>query len=78
MNAIEALLKERGLRPVDLARLLGYSKSHISHLASGNKPIRRPTAIKIYRTTGMKVGPIAGLSDSDIDVLERFLVGKAA
>lgn len=74
MNAIEKLLNDRALKPIELARLIGCSRSHISHLRSGNKTLHRPMAIAIYRKIGAKIGPIADLSDSDIEVLERVLV----
>lgn len=76
MNAIELFLKRQNLRPVELARMIGRSRSHISHLLADRRSLGKPAAIAIYRTTGEKLGPIAGLSDSDIEVLER--VGGAA
>lgn len=76
MNAIETLLKRHKLKPVELARMIGRSRSHISHLLADRRSLGRPAAIAIYRQTGEKLGPIADLSDSDIEVLER--VGGAA
>lgn len=71
MNAIEMFLKRHDLKPVELARMIGRSRSHISHLLADRRALGRPAAIAIYRKTGEKLGPIADLSDSDIEVLER-------
>jgi hypothetical protein len=52
-------------------REAGVSEGYSHDLARGNRRPSRPLAIKIYRKTGIKLGPIAGVADADIEVLER-------
>lgn len=52
-------------------REAGVSEGYSHDLARGKRRPSKPLAIKIYRTTGLKLGPISGLPDTDIDVLER-------
>lgn len=69
---LSELLAAEAIKPVELARRVGCSKSHLSHVLAGRKALGRPLAIRIWRETGRKVGPIAGASDAEIAVLERF------
>ncbi len=77
MVDLEALLASESLTAAELARIIGKSRSHLSHVKAGRRSLGRPAAIAIFRKTGQKLGPIANLSDSDIDVLERISVGAA-
>jgi plasmid maintenance system antidote protein VapI len=72
MNALAHLLQDKGLTAAELARRIDRKKSYLSHVIAGRKKLGRPTAIAIYRETAVKIGPIANMSDSDIDVLERL------
>lgn len=59
-------------KPTVLARSAGISVPYASQILNG---LRTPTpalAIRIYRKTGMKLPPIAGATDAEIEVLERF------
>lgn len=52
-----------------LARALGCDKSYINRaVAKGLKPA---LAIRIYRTTGHKLGPIEDATPKQIDAIER-------
>lgn len=64
-------------KPSELAKEAGISVPFASQVIGGVKPLPRALAIKIYRWKGLKLGPIAEASDTDIDVLERF-EGRAA
>lgn len=52
--------------------MAGISKSYASEILSAARTPSRPLAITIFRRTGRKFGPIAGLSDEDIATLERI------
>lgn len=60
------------LRPAALGRAVGISKTHASHVINGIKPPTKALAIRIFRATGHKLGPIADASDAEIAILERF------
>lgn len=48
----------------------GVKKSHAYALASGNPGVG--AAIRAFRRTGIKLGPIEHATDDEIAVLERF------
>lgn len=60
------------LKATPLSVAVGISKVHASHVIRGIKTPSKDLAIRIYRATGEKLGPIAGATDEDIAVLERF------
>lgn len=57
--------------PTDLSVRAGISKGYASDLLAGNKKPAAPLAVRIFRATGVKLGPCADLSDAEIDVLEK-------
>lgn len=62
-------------KPKPLAELLGISVPYAYALlkeGDGSRPWTVPLAIRAYRKTGCKIGPIADATDEQIDVLERF------
>lgn len=54
----------------------GIPKSHAYQIANG--PTSVAVAIRTYRRTKIKVGPIADASDEEIEILEKFHAGAAA
>lgn len=52
-------------------RQAGVSEGYSHDLARGNRRPSLSLAIRIFRTTGLKLGPIANAADTDIEVLER-------
>jgi DNA-binding transcriptional regulator YdaS (Cro superfamily) len=60
------------LKPTRLAEALGISLPYASQLLGGTRPITTPLAVRIYRATGHKLGPISQATDAEIDVVERF------
>jgi transcriptional regulator with XRE-family HTH domain len=71
------------ITPTKLAEAAGISVPYASMILSDsddpNKKRVPPLAlaIKIFRTTGLKTGPIAAASDDDIEVMAR-VYGEAA
>ncbi len=60
------------LTPSKLAEAINCSQPYASQVLSGARPPRTPLAIRIWRATGHKLGPIANATDEEIGVLERF------
>ena len=56
----------------DLAAKASISKSYASEILSGDRKPSRPLAIHIFRTTGWRHDLIGGLSDEDMETLERI------
>lgn len=63
---------EREPSPSEFAAATGISIPYASQLLNNKRQPSRPLAISIYRKTGRKLGPIADLSEEDIDTLERI------
>lgn len=60
-------------KPLSLAQRLmraGVAKSHAYQLATGSPSVT--VAIRTFRRTGIKIGPISEASDAEIAVLEKF------
>lgn len=72
MTTLAQLLEAKRMTAAELARRIGRSKSHLSHVLANRKTLSRNTAIAIYRETGEKLGPLAALSDADVEVLARI------
>jgi len=60
------------LKPTAFARTVGISVPYASQILRGLKTPTHALAIRIYRATGRKMPPIEGVSDAEIEVLERF------
>lgn len=59
-------------KPTVLSDMLGISVPYASQLLGGSREWTRALAIKAYRASGVKIGPIAEATDDEINVLERF------
>lgn len=61
----------KGWSQSDLARALGLrSKGYICEIEGGAAPSLR-VAVGIYRELGVKIGPISGLTDREVAILEK-------
>jgi transcriptional regulator with XRE-family HTH domain len=58
-------------RVKDVASVVGISTTYASDILSGKQRPSRAVAIRILRCTGWRHDCLAGLSDTEIDVLER-------
>lgn len=63
---------EDTLTPTDLAKAADISLPYASQLLGGKRPWPVLLAIKAFRTTGRRFGPIVAASDDEIEVLARF------
>jgi hypothetical protein len=60
------------ITPTELQVRAGISKGYASDLLAGNKTPSPAKALHIMRTTGLKLGPIANLTDDEIALLEKM------
>lgn len=60
------------ITPTELQVRAGISKGYASDLLAGNKKPSPTMALRIFKATGVKLGPIAGLSEPEIAVLEKM------
>lgn len=49
---------------------MGISESYASQLANAKRKPSQPLALRIYRETKIKLGPIAAATDAEIAMLE--------
>lgn len=55
----------------ELAARLGKSRSYVSKILSGKRNPALPLALNIYRHAGLKLGPLADKTDSEIETLRQ-------
>lgn len=75
LASVFAKCKDEGmddLTPTSLSKTLGISISYASLILSGQREMPRDMAIRLYRATGMKCGPVTGATDAEIETLANF------
>lgn len=70
-------MTETVLSPTELRRAVGISMSYASELLKGTHTPGDGLAVRIWQTTGLKLGKLKGRSDSDVAMLAQFLAGAA-
>jgi len=60
------------LTPTAMANRVGISVPYASQLLSGRRVPSRALAVRIWRGTGQKLGPLTHVEDADIEALERI------
>lgn len=63
-------MRTHTLKAADL-QALGISKPYAHQIVRGDKPSVK-MALRILRGTGVKLGPLSGLTDEEIAVLEKM------
>lgn len=51
---------------------IGVAKSYASEIARGKRKPSLPYALRIFRKTGLRLGPLKDLSTSDIETVARI------
>jgi hypothetical protein len=52
---------------------LKCSYSYASKMLNGHRPITIPVALRVFRQSGVLVGPLSDATETEIDVLEKYL-----
>lgn len=60
------------ITPKEFSEATGVGSAFASLVLAGKRKMPRRLAIKVYRSTGKKLGPIADATDAEIAVLEKF------
>lgn len=58
-------------------RNIGVNRSYAWQICHGRRVPSQVLAVRIYRETGLRFGPVLGLTDEQIDVLETIHGGYA-
>jgi hypothetical protein len=69
---VATFIKNSGLSDHQLAARYGFDRSYWAHVRLGDRPLSKRMALAIWRRDQEKVGPLAGISDSDVAVLDRL------
>lgn len=51
---------------------IGVANGYAYDIANGKRAPSQKLAVRIFRSTGLKLGPVADLSDAEIAVLEKM------
>jgi hypothetical protein len=73
---LKEFLATGAAKPADLARDVGCHRSYITRAAQADT-LSLGAAVKIWRARAVKIGPLSGLADHEVEVLARFS-GEAA
>lgn len=72
------LTRPDALAIAEKLRAIGISESYASQLSRSVRSPSQALAIRIFRETGIKLGPIAGASKAEIEALDRMLSRRVA
>jgi transcriptional regulator with XRE-family HTH domain len=61
------------IRPTDLAEKLQISTPYASQLLSGARVPKLELALDMFKRSGVKLGPLKGKSDEEIETLRKAL-----
>lgn len=59
VSQLAELAKADPDRQSGFARRIGVSKSYLSHVLNGRKPLGPSLAVKVFNATGHKIGPLS-------------------
>ncbi len=59
------------MTPTELSKASGISVPYASQILSGRKTPSLAIALKVYATTGLQLGPLAGLNRRDIEGVRK-------
>jgi len=68
-----AAFKGCPLSSVALCKLLGHDASYMSQMRNGYRPITLDVAVRLWKITGDKIGPLLPASDAEAEILHRYV-----
>lgn len=68
---------QTSLKPTKVAAAVSISVPYASQILAGRRQPSTGVAVRIFREFGVKLGPIANASESDIAALERIEAARA-
>lgn len=77
-NPLQAWLDERDISKVELARRVGCSDAHISRICNDDPRVSPDLAVRIFRETGVRIGPLKGASAREAEIVAKVLSSGAA
>lgn len=69
--------KMGGLSDDQIASAVGCSRTYVTLMRLGRKPISLEFAVNLYAKTGSQIGPIASATQHELSVLMRFVLADA-
>jgi plasmid maintenance system antidote protein VapI len=68
----QQFVSRNNLTHAAVGRRIGKSRSYLTRVCHGDRPMTRALALKIWDSFGVKVEPIANATDAELKVLARF------
>ena len=72
-NPLQVWLFENDVTKVELARRVGCSDAHINRICNDDPRVSADLAVRIFRETGVRIGPLRHASDEDAEAVARVL-----
>ena len=77
-NTLLDWLSAHDMSKEELGRQVGCSGVHVGRIIKADPPVSQTLALKIFDVTGIRIGPLAGISESEIAVVRRLSGAPAA
>lgn len=76
-NPLQAWLDETGSKVSDLAKRVSCSDVHIYRICNDDPRVSTELAVRIFRETGVRVGPLRNVEDAEVEIIARTLPATA-
>jgi transcriptional regulator with XRE-family HTH domain len=64
-------MAREGVKDAELAAEFGIARSYVTRIRNGGRQPGMALALRIHRKIGLKLGPLAGATKSEIAAVER-------
>lgn len=76
-NPLQAWLARGGISKVAFAKRVDCSDAHINRICKGDLRVSTELAVRIFRESGIRVGPLRNATAKDAAVVARVLSEEA-
>lgn len=75
---LQTWLDDNGVTMNELGKRVGCSGVHIGRICDDDPPVSTALAVRIFRETGVRVGPLRNVEDAEVEIIARTLPANAA
>lgn len=76
-NPLRAWLDENGITKAAFARRVDCSDVHIYRICNDDPRVSPDLAVRIFKETGVRIGPLRNASEGEAEVVARVLTPQA-
>lgn len=77
-NTLDGWLKANDCTKQELGRRVGCSGEHVGRIVNDDPRVSQALALRIFDETGIKVGPLRGMTNTDVAVVRRLNTSNSA